>query len=191
MVGRTHDLIAFASLVTTAAIYPPETFNLPTMMTCIVGNVVGALIPDMDQASNRLWDLLPAGNLMGRIFRNLFIGHRTISHSLMGGVILYKFLEFTLPKLFNSAYVDTRLLLISIMIGFISHLFADGVTKEGIPLFFPLRVKVGFPPIKLLRITTDSWVEHLIVLPLTVVYIAYIFVSYQGVFLTLLRNIKS
>jgi membrane-bound metal-dependent hydrolase YbcI (DUF457 family) len=79
----------------------------------------------------------------------------------------------------------------SMMIGFISHLVADGLTKEGIPLFFPLPLKIGFPPIKFMRVTTGSFVENWIVLPAVVGYILWVVQQNQGVFLTLFRNIKA
>ncbi len=190
MTARTHDLFAFAFLVTAAVYAPPSVLTVPTLFTSVVGNVVGALIPDLDQASNRLWDLLPGGNFVGRVFRHLFLGHRTISHSLLGGYLLFRLLEFSLPRIFNSNYVDIHVVLVSIMLGFVSHLIADGLTKEGIPLFFPLGLKVGFPPIRFFRVTTDSWVEHLIVLPLVLVYIGYFFVNHQGEFISLLSQLK-
>ena len=72
MTARTHDAFAFASLVTVAAFIPPASLNLLTLFAAIVGNIVGALISDMDQAGNRLWDLLPAGDTIGKIFRRVF-----------------------------------------------------------------------------------------------------------------------
>lgn len=54
MTGRTHDLISFASLLTVASFYPPTSLNLTTTVACLVSSVVGALVPDMDQATNRL-----------------------------------------------------------------------------------------------------------------------------------------
>ena len=191
MTARTHDLFAFASLLTVIVVFPPAAVTLPTLMTSVVGNVVGALAPDMDQASNRLWDLLPGGNWVGKVFRNLFIGHRTISHSLLGAFLFYKLLEFGLPRIFNPTTVDVSILMASMMIGFISHLVADGLTKEGIPLFFPLPLKIGFPPIKFMRVTTGSFVENWIVLPAVVGYILWVVQQNQGVFLTLFRNIKA
>ena len=99
MTARTHDAFAFASLVTVAAYYPPTSLNMTTLLTAIVANIVGCLIPDMDQASNRLWDLLPAGNHLGRIFRRVFLKHRTLSHSLLGMFLVYTVLINILPKL--------------------------------------------------------------------------------------------
>lgn len=189
MTARTHDMFAFALLVTAAALYPPATITLPTVMTSLVGNIVGGLIPDMDQASNKLYDLLPGSDFTGKILRRLFFGHRNISHSLLGGYLLYKLLDFALPRLFNSNYVDTHILLISIMLGFISHLIADGITKEGIPLFYPFPIKVGLPPIRFLRLTTDTWVEHIVVLPLVVLYTGWFFYDHQTVFFSLFMHL--
>ncbi len=190
MTARTHDLCAFALLVTAVAVYPPAVISLPTLMTSLVGNIVGGLIPDMDQASNKLYDLLPGSDFTGKILRRLFFGHRNISHSLLGGYLLYRLLEFVMPRLFNAQYVDAHILILSVMIGFVSHLLADSITKEGIPLFFPIPIKIGFPPIKFLRVTTDSWVEHLFVLPGVLIYTVWIFYSHQGGFFTLLTHLK-
>ncbi len=191
MTGRTHDLFGFASLLTAATLFPVTNITLPTLITSVVGNVVGSLIPDMDQATNRLWDLLPGGNWVGKIFRHLFLGHRTISHSLLGAFLLYKLLDFGLPRVFNPTTVDVFTLQMSIMIGFVSHLIADSLTKDGIPLFFPFSIKIGFPPVKFMRVTTGSFVENWIVLPAIVGYILWIVQQNQSVFITLFRNITA
>jgi len=57
MTGRTHDAIAFASLVTVAVLNPPVSLNVATATAAIVGNIIGATLPDIDQSTNRLWDL--------------------------------------------------------------------------------------------------------------------------------------
>ncbi len=173
MTARTHDAFAFASLLTVAVIYPPQTLNVLTLSSVIIGNIVGSLIPDMDQASNRLWDLLPAGDYLGKVFRRLFLSHRTLSHSVLGGFLLYKILEWLLPKLLNPAHIDSEIVMASIMIGFVSHLLADSLTKEGLPLLFPFKFKFGFPPLSFLRITTGSWAENFLVLPSVAVYIVW------------------
>lgn len=53
-----------------------------------------------------------------------FLKHRTFSHSIIG------MLMFCLP-FYNTQYF------IPVLIGYASHLFADMITIEGIPLFFP------------------------------------------------------
>jgi inner membrane protein len=190
MTGRTHDAIAFASLVTVAGIYPPSTLTIGTFFACIVGNIIGAALPDMDQESNKLWDLLPAGDTIGSVFRRVFLGHRTLSHSLIGVFIFYKIFEWILPRIFNSSFVDPQLVLASIMIGTISHLVGDALTKDGIPLFFPFPIKFGFPPIRALRITTDSWMEKYVVMTSVFLYLVWFLHSQRDSLLTLLKNIS-
>ena len=191
MTGRTHDLISFASLLTVATVSPPAQLNLTTTIGCLMGSVVGALVPDMDQATNRLWDLLPAGNIVGKVFRHLMLEHRTISHSLLGVFIFYKIIQFLIPRLFNPSFVDSGLVIGALMIGIISHLIADSLTKEGIPLFFPFKIKIGFPPIAALRITTGKFVETFIVFPGVLIYVFWLIYTKKEIFLFLLHLIRS
>lgn len=121
MTARTYDAFAFASLVTVSAYYPPSSLSLGTLFAAVVGNIVGSLIPDMDQASNRLWDLLPAGDYLGKVFRRLFLSHRTLSHSILGLFIIYNILGWLLPKLLNPLYIDSKIVFISVMIGYASQ----------------------------------------------------------------------
>lgn len=190
MTGRTHDLISFASILTVVSIAPPTGLNLYTTVGCLMGGVVGALVPDMDQATNRLWDLFPAGNIVGRVFRHLLLGHRTISHSILGVYIFYNLSQFILPKLLNPSYVDINLVTASLLVGMISHLFADSLTKEGIPLLFPLKFKLGLPPIKALRITTGKFTENFIIFPGILIYIFWIIYTKREFFVTLIHLIK-
>ena len=190
MTARTHDAFAFASLVTIAAYYPPESLNLMTLFASVVAADIGALIPDMDQAGNRLWDLLPAGDTLGKYFRRIFYKHRTITHSLIGVFVIYKGLGWLLPKLLNSTFVNPQVIFISIMIGCVSHLIADSFTKEGLPLFFPFKFEIGFPPISKLRITTGSWLENFIVLPGIAVYIIWFISVNQEQLISIIRNIQ-
>lgn len=178
MTGRTHDVFAFASLVTIATFYPPNDLNLPTVLASLVGNIVGSLLPDMDQATNRLWDLLPGGDFLGRILRRIFLGHRTLSHSLVGFFLFYRGLEWAISKIFNQTYIDTHVVFLSIMIGIASHLLADFITKEGLPLFFPLKLKIGFPPFAFMRVRTGSFAENFIVLPAIGIYLI-VFINYN------------
>jgi inner membrane protein len=191
MTARTHDAFAFAALITVAAYYPPSTLNLTTAVTAIVANIVGCLIPDMDQASNRLWDLLPAGDHMGRIFRRVFLKHRTLSHSFLGMFIIYTLLINILPKLLNPNFVDINIVTAAMMIGYMSHLIADSLTKDGLPLFWPLKWDVGFPPFSFLRITTGSWMENFVALPAVAGYVFWFIGSHQEVFLQIIKSISA
>jgi inner membrane protein len=189
MTARTHDMFALASLVTAANYFPPASVTLATIVTSMVGCIVGSLIPDMDQATNRLWDLVPGGDFTGRIFKKFLLSHRTLSHSLLGTYLFYLLLNWLLPKIFNSQYIDPQIVVFSVMIGFISHLLADSLTTEGLPLFFPLGFKIGFPPLTSLRIKTGNWIENLIIFPGILIYLFVFITAYQDRLLILLKSI--
>jgi len=165
MLARTHDLFAFGMLLTAAVYFPSEKITLATIVVVIIANIVGALLPDIDQASNRLWDLLPGGNLVGKLLRNLFLSHRTITHSILGVWLIYQLIGWLTPKIFNPLFVDTQKVIIAVMIGYGSHLLLDSFTEEGLPLLFPIKVNFGFPPTKSWRIKTGNWFEKLVVFP--------------------------
>ena len=176
MTSRTHDLFAFASLLTVARYFSPQNLNPITIITSLIANIIGALLPDLDQASNRLWDLLPACNFLGRILRQLFLSHRTLSHSILGVYLLHRLLLFLLPQILNPQFLNIQLVYFSLMIGFLSHLFLDFLTEEGIPLFFPIKLKLGFPPIKSWRIKTGKWFEKYVIFPGIILYLLYLLI---------------
>lgn len=187
MTSRTHDIFAFASLVTVAASYPPNSLNIITVVSSSIGCIVGSLLPDIDQASNKLWDLLPGGNLVGKIFRKLFLGHRTISHSFLGIFLVNKLLWWLLPKILNPGFVNVEIVYYSMMIGFVSHILIDAFTEEGLPLFFPIKWRVGFPPIASWRIKTGKWFEKYIVFPGAVFYTFFFIIKNQEKIVNILK----
>jgi membrane-bound metal-dependent hydrolase YbcI (DUF457 family) len=187
--ARTHDLAAFASLVTVAALYPPLVLNLATLFSALIACVIGSLIPDMDQDSNRLWDLLPGGDFLGKIFKKIFLGHRSISHSLLGLFLYYQFFSWLLPKFLNPSFINPGIITSVLMIGLISHLAADSLTEEGIPLLFPFGFKLGLPPIRSWRIKTGGWFEKLIIFPGIVIYLIFFLRSYSDQIIIILKQL--
>jgi inner membrane protein len=187
MTARTHDIAAFASLLTVAVYFPPSSLNVPTIITSSIGSVIGSLMPDLDQESNRLWDLLPAGDFFGSLLKNIFLAHRTISHSLLGTFVVYKILGWLLFKFLNPDFIDIQIVRTSIMVGFVSHLLMDALTEEGLPLFFPLKLKVGFPPVRRWRIKTGKWFEKFVVFPAIIVYIVWFSISNKEKLLGVLK----
>lgn len=149
-------LLLLHLLLPSPLFFQPESLNLATLLVSIVGANIGTLIPDMDEAGNRLWDLLPAGDNVGKILRIVFYKHRTVTHSIIGGVAIYKILGWILVRSLNTDFLDEGIILTSIMIGYFSHLLADAFTEEGIPLLFPLKINFGIPPIKKWRIKTGK-----------------------------------
>jgi inner membrane protein len=190
MTNRTHDAIAFASLSTIAAIYPPENLNLLTLVGSVVACDIGAMLPDIDDAGNKLWDLLPQGKSVAKILRRIFYKHRTLTHSLFGLFGVYKFFQWLLPKFLNPNFVNPNIIIVSLMIGYISHLIGDALTKEGLPLLFPLKISFGFPPVKKMRVRTGKWFENFVVFPSVWVYLLWFISSNQGRFLQILDKLN-
>lgn len=190
MVAKTHNAIALASLLTVAAFYPPQTLNIPTFVGAIIANNIGGLIPDMDTGGNYLWGLLPQGKTLGKFLRKIFYKHRTITHSILGLFLLFNFFSILLFKLFNPNFIDPNIILVSLMIGFVSHIFADSFTEEGVPLLFPLRINFGILPIRAIRIKTDHWFENFVIFPGVWIYLFWFMYTNQQLFLEILRNIR-
>lgn len=190
MTAKTHDAFAFASLITIAAYYPPQSINLPTLVGAVIAADIGALIPDMDTAGNRLWDILPQGQILARGLRKIFYKHRTLTHSIIGVYAIYKLLEWGLPKFLNALYIDPTIILWSVMIGIVSHIVSDSLTEEGVPLLFPLKLNFGIPPVKKIRIKTGRWFEHIVVYPTVWVYLAWFIHGHEQVLLGILRSMK-
>ena len=115
--------------------------------------VAAAWLPDVDNPRSTLGNGLsrlnsPALNLITRpvswalkatsftLVRT--VGHRTLTHSLLGVVI------FALPVwLVLGAYPNLSLALVA---GYASHVFADALNTRGVPLLWPVGRPVRFLP---------------------------------------------
>jgi inner membrane protein len=191
MTAKTHNAFAVASLVTAAFIYPPQTLNILTFAGAIIAANVGALIPDMDGAGNRLWDLFPAGKTSGRFLRRIFYKHRTITHSFIGMYLIFRGLEWLIPRFLNPEFVDPTIILWSVMVGYASHLISDSLTEEGLLLLFPLNLTFGLPPIRSWRIKTGQWFENFVVYPAVWAYVVWFIHSNSTFFTSLIRSVGS
>ncbi len=178
MTGRTHDLAAVTALTAALVYFPPSPVTLATAVTAIAANLLGAVAPDIDQPTSSLWLKIPAGSLFGHIISPLLDHHRKLSHSLLG-LALFGFLaKYLLTYIHTFLLVDIRLVWWAFMLGFASHLVMDTLTKEGVPWFFPIPVRLGFPPLKALRVTTGGEVENLLVFTLLLLITAYLVYSH-------------
>ncbi len=191
MTGRTHNAVAFASLVTAAAFFPPKDLNVLTLVGSMVAVSIGALFPDMDQAGNDLWNLLPARSSLGSVLRRVFYKHRTLTHSLVGVYLIYRGLQWLLPKFLNPLYVNPEIIMWAFIVGMLSHLLADAVTEEGLPLLFPINLNFGLPPIRSWRIKTGHWFENFVVFPGVWIYLVWFIHEKREVFVKILKLVSS
>lgn len=181
MTARTHDLGAITALGLVLLVSPLQSITLATGIAAIFANQIGGIIPDIDQPTAPFWRNLPTGSFVGKIVDKMLGGHRFISHSLLG-LAIFGFLAITLLNFLHPIIVDINVGLVwyAFMIGMLSHLIMDSLTKEGVPWFLPLPVKLGLPPDKNFRITTGKNIERLVVFPLLLALDIGLIVSHYG-----------
>lgn len=166
MTGRTHDLAALTALGLVFFAEPLHAYTLSTILLSLLANQIGGIVPDIDQPTAPFWRNLPIGSFVGRVTDKFLGGHRFLTHSLLGAGLfaalaaaLLKFLHPIMP------HTDIRIVWWAFLIGLLSHLVMDTLTKEGVPWLLPVPVKFGLPPFKKLRITTGHAVEKLLFFP--------------------------
>jgi len=188
MTGRTHELAAFTALAGTIALVPLTKLSLATAMVAFSANMIGGLMPDIDQPTADLWHKLPAGGLYSRLITPLLGGHRYISHSILG-FALFSFLSYYLLQATSHVLiVDSHLVWWSFLIGYGSHLIMDTLTKEGVPWLFPIPIRFGLPPMKIFRVRTGGLVEKFLIFPGLIIINVYLVYAYHNKFLQLLHH---
>lgn len=190
MKARTHDIAAATALLGVVVALPElPTVTLATAVAVVIANQIGGIIPDIDQPTAPFWRNLPIGGLFGKVVAKMLGGHRFLTHSLLGLVlvgflsrILLVFLQPVLPG------VQVEYVWWALMIGMMSHLVMDTFTKEGVPWLLPIPVKFGVPPLKRFRVTTGKWAENLVVLPLLIIVAGVLCATHYSQILTFLHQ---
>jgi inner membrane protein len=153
MIARTHDLAAMTGLVAVVIVLSPlPPLSLATIIAAFVANQLGGIAPDIDQPTAPFWRNLPIGGIFGKIIAKMLGGHRFLTHSIIGlvlmGFLLHWLLTFLQPIMPN---VQIGYVWWAFMIGMFSHLVMDSFTKEGVPWLLPIPIKFGVPPLKRLQ----------------------------------------
>ena len=178
MTGKTHQILGFSAGITYYIISAPPQYSPATFGTVLAFSCLGALLPDIDQPSSKLWHILPFGHTVGKI-SDPFLDHRNITHSILGLTIVGIGLYY-LFRVFPSYWgVNTQAVFITTMLSYISHLFADMRTNNGIPLLFPYKRFFGLPPKPFdgIRIATGEWFENLVIFPSITLYLVVFVLS--------------
>ncbi len=114
--------------------------------------IVGSLLPDIDHAGSKtgryFWFISKPLKLFG-------IKHRGFTHSIIG-VLLFSFLT---KELIAFNWIST-ISWYGLIIGYVSHLVADMLNVQGLPLLYPNQRRFNFNT----KITTSSWAENLLFL---------------------------
>jgi inner membrane protein len=151
------------------------TLNVLVVKALFYGGIaIGGLAPDIDNARSTL------GKRLGIVSKEImhYFGHRTIMHSLIG-LALWTALGYGLQQLAvhllagslgrEESFVNgSQTLWLALVLGYILHLFADSLTEEGIPIFWPAKWHLGFPPLRALRFRAGSWAEPVVVWALVI-----------------------
>ncbi|CEG21746.1 Inner membrane protein YdjM [Planococcus massiliensis] len=158
MTGKTHITGGIAASLAFAQItnYDP--------VVLLISGVAGAILPDICHGGSKIGRTFP---VLSKVVNKLF-GHRTFTHSLLFLVLM--------AVLLNAFGVEEAVTA-GLLVGMASHYVLDMATKNGIKLFFPLKMTVRFP----VTTTTGGTVEYLVfaALSVLVVYFGYdIFLSY-------------
>lgn len=190
MIARTHDLAAITGLLVVAIVlYPLPQMSLATIIAAVIANQFGGIAPDIDQPTAPLWRNISIGKLFGRVFGRMLGGHRFLTHSIVGVLLLgwlFHLLLLFIQPIFPK--VDIEIVWWAFIIGMLSHLVMDSFTKEGVPWLLPIPIKFGFPPVKRLRITTGKRIEKFVVFPVLVIIVVVLCSSYYAEFIDLFEN---
>jgi inner membrane protein len=167
MTGKTHQVIGLASSLFVFSQLADPAYNPATLAAVAVGAHFAALLPDLDQPGATFWRQMPFGRVFGEIV-DPFIAHRNFSHSLLGAATIALLIHYLLHYVPPYWGINTGILFFCSLTAYLSHIAADLVTVQGVPLFFPWRTMVGLPPAPFqgLRILTGRWFENLVVFPL-------------------------
>ncbi len=190
MTGRTHDLAAFTALnITFLTLQPTPSMTVATVLAAVGANMLGGLAPDIDNATSDIWDKFRGGNILSKLIRPLVGKHRMISHSLLGMAIAGYGLKLLLPIVGTFLIVDMHIVWWSIMIGYLSHLVTDSMTKQGVPWLFPIPIRMGIPPLEFLRMKTGGFIEKVIVFPGLIVFNSYLVYANYETYRTLAKTL--
>jgi inner membrane protein len=143
--------------------------------------MLGGLAPDLDKPGSKIWDKIPAGGILSRIVNPVFIGgHRHLTHSILGVVLFSMGVKALLNIMPLGPTTSVSIIFSSFVIAFVSHLVADMLTKDGVPLLFPLPFHFGLPPFEFMRMRTNGWIENLLVTPGVVAAVAALIYLYPN-----------
>lgn len=158
MTGKTHLLIGL-----TVGLMMSQ--NQPILTQAMIVSVAGiaSLLPDIDSPNSTINSKIPPLKIIG-----FFVKHRGILHSILIPLLIAAAAYFFAP-------IGTQIFAYALALGYFSHLIADSVTIQGIPLLSPLPYQINLLP-KILRIRTGGIVEFLISIGiiLGILYYAYL-----------------
>lgn len=155
MLAKTHVIIGAAAWIVFSKVTQTPVAALLTVIAA-----VSSLLPDMDHPKSVFGQIIkPASIIISKIF-----GHRGITHSFLA-VFLVGFC------MWKYGGAESQIIT-AVSIGYLSHLFADFLTPQGVPLIYPLKTKFRF----LITFKTGGFGESFIAIS------AAAFIVYSNIF---------
>lgn len=188
MTGRTHDLAAATALNMAFVAFKPMDISLATAAVAIGANMIGGLIPDIDDATADIWDKMRGGNIIAKLIKPLIGQHRMFSHSILGMIVAGYIVRVFLSMINTILIVDMNIVWWALMIGYASHLITDSLTKQGVPWLFPIPIRFGFPPFEFMRMKTGGLLEKSLVFPGLILYNGYLIYHNYNFYLECVRE---
>lgn len=144
MTRETHSsggffiaLITLNTFITKYLINYNLGYALLSIIIFFYTSYVGSLFPDIDMKSSFISKRHPfISRLFGRRFR-----HRGFTHSLICVFIIFFAFQVFIKTSNNNIIVLS--MCYGFLLGYISHLFLDLLTKEGIELFYPIKANIS------------------------------------------------
>jgi len=138
------------------AVYRPDLVPTDAVTLALAAGaaLLGATAPDLDRMHG----------LAGKLVGPFCLGHRRLSHSLLG-LGLFVLAVRTGAGWLAAAWptrIDADAVAGAFALGMASHLLLDALTPLGVPILWPLPVKLALP---VCRVTTGSLAERYLVLP--------------------------
>jgi inner membrane protein len=164
--GPTHALAGACTTGLFLAFHIPH--HYPLLILSGVG-AIAALMPDLDGSESMIENIEIFGLKPLKIpafFIDKMFKHRGFLHSLMAVALL----AFILLGFFPKLPVE---FVVAIVLGYTSHLLADGVTPQGVPWLYPIDWRPNLLP-GFLTITTGSWKEGIVFIGLIGIYVAFL-----------------
>lgn len=179
MTGKTHRIIGLVAGGGYFLASANPTYQPATLGAVVIASYLGSLLPDIDNAGADIWHTLPFGHTVGRIADPL-LQHRNFSHSLAGLAVFGGLFYLVIKHIPNYWGISIEPVLITTLIAYASHLLADSITVEGIPLLWPWQRMLGIPPKPFdgIRIQTGKWFENLVIFTLANIALIILVVSF-------------
>lgn len=157
MTGPTHRqyaiLFAYLTVICLYGLGITKIYYYPSLIIILLTAKSGALFPDVDHAWQNVHDKTVLNKIINTLIHLTGGKHRSWQTHSIDICAWYILLSYILPlRLYNLGKIDAvnyeviSLLLFGFASGWVSHLFSDMLTSEGVRLFCFCKFKVHLVP---------------------------------------------